>query len=45
MGTDLIERFKNYVGLKSFKNSDWVKEDDIPDEYEKVFSFLNFKRS
>ena len=45
IGTDLIERLKRYVGLKSFKSSDWIKNDDIPDEYERIFSFLNFKRS
>lgn len=30
IGTDLIDRFKKYVGLKSFKTSDWTKNDDIP---------------
>lgn len=45
MGTDLIERFRSYIGLKNFKTSEWTKIDDFPTEYESIFSFLNFKRS
>lgn len=45
VGTNLVERFEKYVGLKSFKTSDWIKKDDIPSEYERIFSYLNYARS
>lgn len=41
----LRERYELYQGMKSFKSSEWDELENLPDAYEKIYTFKNYVRT
>ncbi|EGR34439.1 ribosome biogenesis protein, putative [Ichthyophthirius multifiliis] len=39
------DRYEKYQGMKSFKNSEWDEFENLPDPYEKIYTFKNYIRT
>lgn len=41
----LREKFKEYQGLKNFKTSEWNELENLPDEYDRIYTFKHYTRT
>ncbi len=39
------EKFKDYHGLKNFKTSEWNNMENLPEEYEKIYTFKHYGKT
>lgn len=42
---NLRDRYEKYQGMKSFKTSEWDELENLPDPYEKIYTFKNYIRT
>lgn len=42
---NLRERYELYQGMKSFKSSEWDEMENLPEPYEKIYTFKNYIRT
>ncbi len=41
----LREKYRAYQGLKNFKTSEWNHLENLPEEFDQIYSFRNYGRT